>query len=138
MRRRYSGQIAFLICFLTFIYIHRLAAADSLSISEDQQIQLNAYAYIAEKKGYSPVKKIALAYMEPQTNLTYKEVEQVVQENGFVMPFWGKILQLDLKTDIIPGLFSKVRNLYEKSSPPQSKEECKDCRLLENLIEIIT
>jgi len=100
-------------------------------------VQLNAYAYIAERTGFSPVKRIALAYMEPQTALTQENVEKVMTEQGFFMPFAGKILQLQLNLDMIPEFLRKVRNLYDQPSPPQSKEECKDCLLLDNLIEML-
>ena len=102
------------------------------------EVQLNAYAYIAERTGLSPVKKIALAYLEPQTGLTHENVEQFKTGDGFVLPFAGKILELDLKPDMIPGYLNKVRQLYDQPSPPQSKTECKDCLLLENLFKILT
>lgn len=102
------------------------------------EVQLNAYAYIAEKKGLSPVKNIALAYMEPQTALTQENVEEVKTEQGFLLPFSGKIVQLNLKLDIIPDLLRKVRNLYDHPFAPQGKAECKDCLLLDNLIKILS
>ncbi len=102
------------------------------------EVQLNGYAYIAERNRLSPVKKIALAYMEPQTALTEENVEKVETENGFYMPFSGKILQLNLNPGIIPRYLREARKLYEQPSPPPSKEGCKDCLLLNNLIEKIT
>lgn len=102
------------------------------------EVQLNAYAYIAERTGFSPVRKIALAYMEPQTALTEKNVEEVKIKKGFYMPFSGKILQLNLKPEIIPQYLSEARKLYDHTSPPHSKEECKDCLLLNDLIEMLT
>jgi CRISPR/Cas system-associated exonuclease Cas4 (RecB family) len=101
------------------------------------EVQLNAYAYIAERNRLSPVKKIALAYMEPQTALTEENVEKVKTENGFYMPFSGKILQLNLKPEIISQYLSEARELYNQPSPPNSKKECKDCLLLNNLFEML-
>jgi hypothetical protein len=101
------------------------------------EVQLNAYAYIAEKKGLSPVKNIALAYMEPQTGLTRENVEEVKTEQGFLLPFSGKIVQLNLKPDIILDLLKKARNLYDQPSAPPGKAGCKDCLLLDNLIKIL-
>jgi CRISPR/Cas system-associated exonuclease Cas4 (RecB family) len=102
------------------------------------EVQLNGYAYIAERNRLSPVKKIALAYMEPQTGLTEENVEEVKTENGFYMPFSGKILQLNLNPEMIPRYLGEARKLYDQPSPPQSKEGCKDCLLLNNLIEKLT
>jgi len=102
------------------------------------EVQLNAYAYIAERTGFSPVKRIALAYMEPQTALTQENIEKVITEQGFFMPFSGKILQLNLNPGIIPAFLEKARELYDQSSPPPGKVECKDCQLLENLIKLLT
>ncbi|MDH4223931.1 MAG: PD-(D/E)XK nuclease family protein [candidate division Zixibacteria bacterium] len=102
------------------------------------EVQLNGYAYIAESKGLSPVKNIALAYMEPQTGLSQENVEEVITEEGFLLPFSGKIVMLDLKLDIIPELLKKVRDLYGQPDPPPGREECNDCQLLGNLIDILT
>lgn len=102
------------------------------------EVQLNAYVYIAENKGLSPVKKIALAYLEPQTNLNSENLEEVEIENGFFMPFAGKILNLDLNPGIIPDYLKMTRELYDQPSPPQSKAGCKDCLLLDNLIKVIS
>jgi len=102
------------------------------------EVQLNGYAYIAERTGLSPVKKIALAYLEPQTGLTCENVEQFKTGDGFVLPFAGKILELDLKPEIIPDYLKKVRQLYDQPYPPQSKTGCKDCQLLENLFKMLS
>jgi hypothetical protein len=76
--------------------------------------------------------------MEPQTGLTQENVEEVKTEQGFLLPFSGKIVQLNLKLDIIPDLLGKVRNLYDHPFAPQGKAECKDCLLLDNLIKILS
>ena len=84
------------------------------------------------------MKNIALAYMEPQTGLSQENVEEVITEEGFLLPFSGKIVMLDLKLDIIPELLKKVRDLYGQPDPPPGREECNDCQLLGNLIDILT
>ncbi len=101
------------------------------------EVQLNGYAFIAERTGLSPVQRIALAYLEPQTGLTSDNVEKFSTEDGFVLPFSGKVLELDLRPEIIPDYLKNVRELYDQPAPPQGKTDCKDCLLLENLFKIL-
>lgn len=100
------------------------------------KVQLNGYAYIAEKNGLSPIKGIALVYMEPVTNIDIEDFEDILMRDGFLMPFTGKILRLELKTNQILPLLSQARELYDLSSAPEGIPGCEDCRLLDELIEI--
>lgn len=103
------------------------------------EVQLNAYAYIGNRQGFHPVSGIALVYMEPQTNVTPEELEPFLRESGFLMGFAGHVLPLKLDSEErIPPLLEKVRKIYDLESPPPGKEECKDCKCLEELMVVVT
>jgi hypothetical protein len=99
------------------------------------KVQLNAYAYIGERRGFDPVSGLALVYMEPQTDLTQDQLDDLVKEEGFLMAFDGHVLEVGLEADkIIPPLLKEVRAMHDLESPPPGKQGCRDCQLLEGLI----
>jgi CRISPR/Cas system-associated exonuclease Cas4 (RecB family) len=103
------------------------------------EVQLNAYAYIGKRQGFDPVSGIALVYMEPQTDLTQDELDSILQEDGFLMGFAGHVLQLKLEAEQkIPPLLKEARRIYDLESPPPSNQECRDCKLLNQLIVTVT
>jgi CRISPR/Cas system-associated exonuclease Cas4 (RecB family) len=103
------------------------------------EVQLNAYAYIGKRQGFDPISGIALVYMEPQTNLTQEELDSILRENGFLMGFAGHVLPLKLEAELrIPPLLKEVRRIYDLGSPPSGNAECKDCKLLDELMAIVT
>ncbi|KPL01240.1 MAG: hypothetical protein AMJ91_00900 [candidate division Zixibacteria bacterium SM23_73_3] len=99
------------------------------------EVQLNAYAYIGKRQGFDPVSGIALVYMEPQTDLVQEELDSKLWENGFLMGFAGHVLQLKLEDELkIPSLLKEVRRIYDQKSPPPGDQDCRDCKLLDQLI----
>lgn len=103
------------------------------------EVQLNAYAYIGKRQGFDPISGIALVYMEPQTDLTSDELDSKLWEHGFLMGFAGHVLQLKLEAEQkIPPLLKEVRRIYDLESPPPGNQECRDCKLLDQLIVTVT
>ena len=103
------------------------------------QVQLNAYAYIGERQGFDPVSGLALVYMEPQTDLTEDQLDDLVKQEGFLMAFDGHVLEVGLEADkIIPPLLKEVRRIHDLESPPSGNQGCRDCQLLEGLIATAT
>jgi hypothetical protein len=100
------------------------------------EVQLNAYAYIGERNGFKPVSGLGLLYYEPKTDITEANIDSHILDVGFSMNFSGKLLSIDLNIEKIPFLLKKVREIYEMAKPPDGVEQCKDCRLLELLIEV--
>lgn len=98
--------------------------------------QLNAYAFIAEPYGFSPVSGLALVYTEPVTGNTAAAKDTNLTEAGFVMEFSTHIVPVDLKPMKIPALLAKVREIFDLERPPKSRAGCQDCALLKNLIEL--
>ena len=87
------------------------------------EIQLNAYAYLAEKYGFTPVSGLALVYFQPR--------EDLEEDENFTLSF--DIYQLKVKLDMmrVPKLLAKAREIVEQSEPPESAADCKGiCRWL--------
>lgn len=102
------------------------------------ETQLNAYAYIAERTGISPVTGIGLVYCEPVTRLTEEQVAEMVGQDGFLMPFKVKGLPLRLDPEqIIPPLLRRVRELADYPVPPDRRIGCKDCERVDALVALV-
>lgn len=103
------------------------------------EVQLNAYAYIGRRQGFDPISGIALVYMEPQTSLTQDELDSILREDGFLMGFAGHVLELRLEAEQkIPPLLGEARRICDLESPPVGSQDCRDCKLLDQLIATAT
>ncbi|MBZ5672349.1 MAG: PD-(D/E)XK nuclease family protein [Acidobacteriia bacterium] len=100
--------------------------------------QLNAYAFIGEQCGFSPVSGLALVYTEPVTDNAAAAKDGNLTEAGFVMDFSAHVLPVDLAPQRISKLLAKVREIYHRKRPPESRQGCKDCALLKNLIAVVS
>ena len=96
--------------------------------------QLNAYAFIGEHCGFSPVSGLALVYTEPVTDDRAAARDAHTISDGFSMDFFGKILPVEIDPEKTPQLCRRAREIYDFQNPPDSRAGCKDCDLLENLI----
>jgi len=97
--------------------------------------QLNAYAYIGERTGLSPITGLALIYMEPVTDDKTAGHAQNRRPDGFAMPFAANVLPVTLDPTILHPLFKITRETWELSSPPPQLSSCKNCKKLNDLIE---
>jgi hypothetical protein len=98
--------------------------------------QLNAYAVIGEQRGFRPVSGLALVYTEPVTDDAAAARDRNHSDAGFAMEFTAHIQMVELAPQTIPELLAKVRTIYDYERPPQSRRGCKNCDLLQNLIEL--
>ena len=100
-------------------------------------VQLNAYAYIAERTSYSPVTGLGLIYYEPMTDITPNSIDSFVQNDGFSMSFVAKLLPIELRPDNIQQLLQKAREIYEQPEAPKRGTNCKDCNILDEIVALI-
>jgi hypothetical protein len=100
------------------------------------EVQLNGYALIAEEYGYAPVSQVGLVYFEPQTTLE-SDIPLEQNEEGFDLSFKAKFheVKLDPRGIIMP-LLEQAQNLAEMKKPPESREGCKDCGMVHDLVEL--
>ena len=96
------------------------------------EVQLNAYAFIADVCGYSPVSGLALAYMEPTTDPPGGHAQQC-RPDGFQMGFTARIVNVNLNTAMLDPLLARVRALHDRPEPPAGRPGCEDCRRVDAL-----
>lgn len=102
------------------------------------EVQVNAYAVIAEEcfkkdpQNYplSPVSKLALVYMEPQTA---KIDDKHLSDDGFSMDFKATVKDINIDKDRIYALMKQASKIIQ-GGKPASKEGCKDCTAIEKII----
>ena len=98
------------------------------------EAQLNAYAYIGERLGLSPISRLALVYMEPLTDEQTAGNPHLVDDEGFSMGFKANVVEVDVRpNELIPPLLRKVTEISEMDRPPKGLPDCRDCDALDAL-----
>ena len=109
---------------------------DRPGMFSNYEVQLNAYALIAERKGLSPVSNLALIYMEPATDKETAQEPGLVDAKGFTMGFHAKVVPVELRTaSLLPPLLRKARSIWDMDAPPAGAGDCKDCAAVDGLLE---
>ncbi len=100
--------------------------ADYLPLCE---VQLNAYAYLAERIGLSPVRALSLIYMEPNGD------RDAATDTGPALPFQARRVPVGLRPDVlIPPLLATARRTFGLGTPPGPKADYEDCARLDALV----
>ena len=103
---------------------------------KNYEVQLNAYAFIAERNEISPVSKLALVYMEPATDKETAQEPSLVDSRGFTMGFRAKIVEVELRrSQLLPPLLRRARSIWDMDAPPTGIGDCKDCAAVSGLLE---
>ena len=101
------------------------------------EIQLNGYAFIGERTGLKPMTGLGLVYYEPQTDLEVDGLDSVLLSDGFMLPFVGKLLPIEVRPNAtIPPLMKKVRQICDLPKAPEGTIGCEDCEKVNKLIEL--
>ena len=109
---------------------------DRPGMFRNYEVQLNAYALIAERQGLSPVSKLALVYMEPATDKETAKEPGLVDDRGFTMGFQAKVVPVELRqATLLPPLLRKARSIWDMETPPKGAKDCKDCAAVDGLLE---
>ncbi len=109
---------------------------DRPGMFRNYEVQLNAYALIAERQGLSPISKLALVYMEPDTGKETASEPGLVDSKGFVMGFHAKVVPVALRqAQLLPPLLRKARRIWDMAVPPAGAKDCKDCAAVNGLLE---
>jgi len=91
------------------------------------RIQLNAYAYLAEKYGFEPVRKLSLIYCQPNEDLD--------DHNDFRLSFQTYHLEIPLELERVPELLAQAREIIDQSEIPEATYDCKGiCRWMEEVL----
>lgn len=101
------------------------------------QVQLNGYALILEKLGIGKVGGIGLCYYEPQGDTPAQNIEAVLKQDGFSMPFKAHLKQLELNPEgVVLPLLAQVRELWGRKQVPEGRVGCRDCQGLEQVVAL--
>lgn len=101
------------------------------------EVQLNGYALIGESLDLHPVTDLALIYMEPVTGKDAISDVDNYRDDGFAMGFSASIHPISLAPERIPPLLAQTRDIYELATAPDGCAECKDCQLLEDMVDVV-
>ena len=99
------------------------------------QMQLNAYAWIAESYGYSPVSHLYLIFMEPESQKEFASLDSAISDIGMVLGFKSNIIEVERKPEkLIPPALDLVHSISEMQIPPVARSRCRDCLKLDKMI----
>lgn len=100
-------------------------------------VQLNTYAYIAERCGIGRVAGLGIIYYEPRTDVTADDLDGALLDDGFAMPFKAHLIQIPMRPDtMIPPLLKQVRSICDCTVAPDSRDGCQDCLRLRTLLAL--
>ena len=100
------------------------------------EIQLNCYAYIAERLGIRPVESLYSIYFEPPERESHELIAKGhTTAEGFEMPFKPIVHKIRKDTKEIETLMDRAYGVYALTNPPKGREDCKDC---ENVAKLAT
>ena len=99
------------------------------------EIQLNAYAWIAESAGFSPVNRLALVFMEPVSDIEHAKSPHSIVCRGIQLRFNARIVPVKRRPEsIVPPILEKVRSVANMSMPPAPRSGCRDCNQFDTMV----
>ena len=101
------------------------------------RVQLNCYSRIAERLGMGQVRRLALLYYEPKTDITIGDLAGLMDEGGFAMRFNPQVVPIPLEPEIVPPLLAMARRLYDLPGPPSGSDGCKNCGIVERMTRML-
>ena len=100
------------------------------------EAQLNAYALLGEQNGFAPVKGLALIYMEPVTDDKAAAENRNHLEDGFAMGFRANVHPVTINHGLVERLMATTRKIFNRASAPPGREGCKECGLVDALVQV--
>lgn len=100
------------------------------------QIQLVGYAMIAESLAMGTVEALGLVYGEPPPNDDNNGLDALVDDCGFSMPFKATALPIEIDRSMVPPLLKRAKAILDMETPPEGRDGCKDCRMVEEMARI--
>ena len=98
------------------------------------QVQLNAYADIAEACGFKPVHDLFLVYFEPCTDEEYARARCAL--SGFDMTFKAHPVRVPLDTAMLDRAMDTTRKIFDMPNAPDGRQGCKDCECLSGILKL--
>ena len=98
------------------------------------KVQLNGYALIAEGLGMGHVEALGLVYCEPPAGDGDGDLDALVGDQGFTMPFRATAAPVELDRGIIGPLLKRAKEILGQEKAPLGREGCKECRIVEEVV----
>jgi len=95
------------------------------------QVQLNVYAILNGDVNTD----LCLVYMEPWTEKV--AACDNITVIGFKMAFSAVVVPVVNDRKVVRQALTLTREIFEMEKPPESRSGCKDCQMLENVIELL-
>jgi len=96
------------------------------------EAQLNAYAFIAERLGYSPVTRLWLLYLEPRPGQAGS-----TGSRELTLSFAPQLKPVALNEGLIRRLLERAQELLSLERPPMGRDGCDHCQRLERLLALL-
>lgn len=113
----------------------RFTDAQNKKLMPRYKVQLNAYARIAADCGPAPISRLALIYMEPATKGATVNYCGNCREDGFVMGFQARVVELPVDDRLLKHAMARTREIFDLSDAPNGAAGCEDCILVLDLAE---
>jgi len=98
----------------------RFRDAENKKLMPRYNVQLNAYARIAVDCGLAPISHLALVYLEPVTDDDVENYCDNCREDGFVMGFQARVVDVQLDDGLLRQAMARTRALFEKADAPDA------------------
>jgi hypothetical protein len=113
----------------------RFTDAQNTKLMPRYEVQLNAYARIAADRGPVPISQLALVYMEPATKGHTVNYCENCREDGFVMGFRARVVQIPIGDELVRYAMARTRKIFELADAPDGVPGCADCTRVLDLAE---
>lgn len=94
------------------------------------EIQEIVYSIIVDKSA-----SLCLVYMEPQTGVD--DALKGIVDRGFAMQFSGVVVPIENDKSKVRKALTTTREIFQLDKPPDRNQECKDCKALDSVIELL-
>jgi PD-(D/E)XK nuclease superfamily len=92
--------------------------------------QLEAYAFLLKETCDRDSEKAALVYFEPKGD------KVTITKEGFSQPWIVNVVELKISGQRAVELLVEARDIFDRSTPPNGRAECRDCELVEKLVSV--
>ena len=105
---------------------------DKLKVLYD--VQLNVYSILTEQDKHDEV-RLFLVYMEPCSEPSYA-CDNII-DGGFRLCFSGVVVPVERDRGLVRKALNTTREIFQLESPPKGNADCKECKLLDAVIELL-
>jgi hypothetical protein len=99
------------------------------------EIQVIGYSWVTEAAKIGEVGTAGLLYCDIQVDEFTKDPLKFKTDSGIVVPFRFQPKEVDLDYSRLTRCLKEVNKLWQANRPPRGVDRCKDCQLLNRVID---